>query len=61
MFYAKAISRVISIAKIGLDLFSLGLKQFWIYSVLGDCIYEVKGSGQQGIKTRASFLYLDPW
>ena len=60
MFYAIPTFRVILTAK-SLDLFSLGLKQVWTHSVLGDRIYEikeVKESGWQGIKTERSFLLL---
>ena len=41
------------------------LREVLTFSVLGDCIYELKkcdGVGQQGIKTwRSFFLYIDPW
>ena len=51
--------------KTSLDVFSLGLKQVWTCSVLGDRIYEMKGLKRvrtSGIKTWRSFLlYLDPW
>ena len=42
MFYAVPTSRVIFMSKSSLDLFSLGRKQVWTYSVLGDGIYEMR-------------------
>ena len=41
MFCAVPTSRVILTATTILDLLSLGQKQVWTYSVLGDRIYEV--------------------
>ena len=65
MCYAVQTFRVIFLAKISLDLFSLGLKQLLTYSIFSDHTYETKevtGSGPQGIKTRrSSLLYIDPW
>ena len=42
MFYTVPTARFIFTAKTSLDVFSLGLKQVWIDSVLGDLIYEMK-------------------
>ena len=42
MFYAIPISRVIFTAKTSLDLFSLGQKKVWTYSVLVDQICEMR-------------------
>ena len=47
MFYIILTSRDIFIAKTGLDLFSLGRKQVWTYSVLGDLIYEMRCNNVQ--------------
>ena len=42
MYFAVQISRVTFMAKISLNLFSLGLKQVWTYSVPENRIYELK-------------------
>ena len=58
MFYAVPTSRVMFTVKISLDLFSLGRKQVWTCSVLGNSIYVMKKvteSVWQGINTGRSF------
>ena len=42
LLYGVPRARVIFTAKTSLDLFSLGQKQVWTYSVLGDRIYEIR-------------------
>ena len=42
-FYAVPTARVIFTAKTSLDVFSLGRKQVWTFSVLGDRIYDSWG------------------
>ena len=42
MFYAVPTASVIFMAKTILDVFSLRREQVWIYSVLGDRIYEMR-------------------
>ena len=41
-FYDVPTSRVIFTAKTSLDLFSLGRKQVWTYSIFGDRIYDMR-------------------
>ena len=58
MFCAIPTARVIFMAKISVDAFSLRLEDVWTHSVLGDHMCEMKRvteSGQQGIKTRDHF------
>ena len=59
MFYAILTSRFIFIAKTGFNVFSLGLRQVWPYSVLGDCIFEMKKG--QGIKLGNHIYCIDAW
>ena len=42
MFNVVPTARVIFMAKTSLDIFSLGIKQVWTCTVLGDLIYEIK-------------------
>ena len=42
MFYSVLTARVIFMAKISLDVFSLSPEQVWTFSVLGDRIYKMR-------------------
>ena len=41
-FYAVPTARVIFMAKTSFDIFSLSREQVWIFSILGDRIYEMR-------------------
>ena len=60
MFYAVLTSMVILMAiSTSLDVFILGRKIVWTYSVLRNCMYKMKRvteSRQKGIKTWRSFF-----
>ena len=57
-FYAVRTARVIFTAKTCLDVFSVSQEQVWTFSVLGDCIYEMRcpfvAGGYRGGRMRGS-------
>ena len=59
-FYAVPTARVIFMAKICLDVFSLSQEQVWIFSVLGDRIYEMR-CPFVAVGLNACFIVLPHW
>ena len=62
MFYAMGLptARVIFMTKTSLNIFSLSREQVWIFSVLGDRIYEMRGLFV-AMGLNALFIMLPHW